>query len=62
MRGLAKVLVGVSALAFCCAVAAKYVVIMEIAPGTFGRASLGLAALAIAIVLVFEGPASGASK
>ena len=62
MRGLAKVLVVVSAVAYCCAVAARYVAIMGITPGTFGRASLGLAALAIATVLVFEGPASGGSK
>lgn len=57
MRDLAKVLVGFSAVAFICAIAAAFMgPIMNIAPGTYGRASLGLAALAIAVILVFEAP------
>lgn len=57
MRDLAKVLVGFSALGFLLAVAGAFMgPIMNIAPGTFGRGSLGLAALAVAVVLVFEAP------
>jgi hypothetical protein len=55
MRDLAKGLVGLSALAFVCAVVARFMgPLMNTSPGTYGRASLGLAALAIAVVLVFE--------
>jgi hypothetical protein len=61
MRNLAKLVVGLSAVAFCLAVVSKYVAIMSITPGTYGRASLGLAALAIALVVVFEGPSTGTS-
>lgn len=57
MRNIAKALVGLSALAFVLAVAeALSGSIMMFAPGTFGRASLGLAVLAVAVVLVFEAP------
>lgn len=63
MRDLAKVLVGFSALGFVLAVVAAYMgPIMQIAPGTFGRGSLGLAALAVAVILVFEAPATGPTK
>ncbi len=60
MRDLAKGLVGLSALGFVCALVAVFMgPLMNILPGTFGRASLGLAALAIALVLVFETPGPG---
>ncbi len=60
MRDLAKVLVGLSAVGFVCAVVAAFMgPIMNIAPGTYGRASLGLAALAIAVIVVFEAPKKG---
>lgn len=60
MRNLAKALVGLSGLAFALAVIAAYTgSVMNFNPGTFGRASLGLAALAIALVVVFESPGGG---
>jgi hypothetical protein len=63
MRDLAKVLVGFSAFGFVAAVVAAFMgPIMNIAPGTFGRGSLGLAALAIAVILVFESPGTGQAK
>ncbi len=63
MRNLAKALVGLSALAYVLAVATAFTgPIMNFMPGTLGRASLGLAALAVAVVLVFEAPGTAQSK
>lgn len=63
MRNLAKALVGLSALAYVCAAAGAFTgPIMNFTSGTLGRASLGLAALAIAVVLVFDGPSATQSK
>ncbi len=63
MRDLAKVLVGFSAVGFALAVAAAFMgPIMNIAPGTYGRGSLGLAVLAVAVILVFEAPSTGQAK
>ena len=55
MRNLAKALVGLSALSFAGAVLLAFTgSIMHFSPGTLGRTSLTLSALAIAIVLVFD--------
>jgi len=62
VRNVAKGLVALSALAFVLAAAGAFSApIMNFAPGTLGRASLGLAVLAIALVVVFEasGPKPG---
>ncbi len=60
MRNLAKLLVGLSALGFACAVVAAYMgTIMQFAPHTLSRASENLALLAIAVVLVFGAPSGG---
>ena len=60
MRNLAKLLVGLSAVAFALAVVAAYTGrIMQFVPHTFSRASENLALLAIALVLVWGAQSGG---
>jgi hypothetical protein len=57
MRTLAKVLVGLAALAFVLAVVASFTRrIMHVHPEGFSRACSNLSLLAIALVLTFEAP------
>ena len=60
MRNLAKLLVGLSAVAFALAIVAAYTgTIMQFVQHNFSRASENLALLAIAVILVFEAPSWG---
>jgi hypothetical protein len=57
MRALAKVLVGLAALAFVLAVVSSFTGrIMQVHPEGFSRACSNLALLAIALVLMFDTP------
>lgn len=57
MRNLAKVLVGLAALAFVLAIVTAFTGrLMHVHPEGFSRACSNLALLAIALVLTFENP------